>query len=98
MDPILLAEGFERWVSILIAITAGTLAIVSFAAWRRERAWRMLVVGIGYALFMTFGLLVALERSITRLFSFASAELIEHGASVLVLAGLLVFFLAISRE
>lgn len=98
MDPFALATSFERWVSLAIALAAVALATLSFAAWRRERAPRMRIVGLGYGAFALFGLLVFGERLLVRLAGAPTAEILEHGASILVLVGLLLFFVAIRQE
>ncbi|MFA5862384.1 MAG: hypothetical protein WDA16_11890 [Candidatus Thermoplasmatota archaeon] len=98
MDLVQLAFLLEKWVSLGIGLVALALAILSFIAWRRERSRRMAVVTIGYGLFALFGFLVAGEPWITRLGGYAAADVIEHGASVFVLAGLVVFFFALSRD
>lgn len=98
MDALDLAQDLERWGSLGIALVAGALAALSVVAWRRERAPRMLVVASGYALFAVFGALTFLERAIARVAGFGTAEVLEHGGTLLVLAGLVVFFFAIARE
>jgi len=92
------AELIEQYVNFGIFLVAATLAAVSYLAWRRERDRRMATVTVGYGLFATYGLIVALERVVVPAIPYATVELIEHGAAVLILFGLLTFFAAVTRD
>jgi len=92
------AELIEQYVSFGIFLVAATMAAVSYLAWRRERDRRMATVTVGYGLFAAYGLIVALERVVVPTIPYATVELIEHGAAVLILFGLLTFFAAVTRD
>lgn len=98
MDAVALAHALERWISLAIALAAGALALLSFLAWRRERARRMGIVTGGYLLFAAFGSLVFLEHAFADLIGARGAEVVEHGASILILLGLGTFFYAMRQE
>ncbi|MFB6243566.1 MAG: hypothetical protein ABEH80_05665 [Halobaculum sp.] len=91
-------EVVEQYVSIGIFTVGIVLASLSYAAWRRERDRRMATVTVGYAMFAVYGLVVALEPLLVSLAPYATVELLEHGAAVLILAGLVTFFLALIRR
>lgn len=98
MDFAQLSHFLEKWVSLGIGLLALALASLSFLAWRRERSRRMGVVTVGYGLFALFGFLVASEPLIASWGDYVAADVVEHGASIFVLAGLIVFFFALSRD
>lgn len=98
MDLLDLAHRLEQLVSLGILLVAGLLTWVGWQAWRRDREPRMRTVTVAYALFALFGLLVFIEPTVTRTVSYPVAELIENGAGLFVLAGLVVFFAAIARD
>jgi CHASE2 domain-containing sensor protein len=93
-----LAEQLEQAISLGIFLLGAALATFSLLAWRRERDRRMAVVTGAYALFSVFGLIVFLEYFLLPYLPYVAVELIEHGAALLILAGLLAFFLALFRE
>jgi hypothetical protein len=93
-----LAELLEQYVSLGIFVVAVGLSALSFLAWRRERDVRMRIVTLGYAMFALYGLIVFLEHPLNPYVSYATLELLEHGSAVLILAGLLAFFIALTRD
>lgn len=93
-----LAQNLEQFVSLGIFVVGLGLAIFSLLAWRRERDRKMLTVAAGYMMFSVYGLVVFLEYLVlTSLFSYPTVELIEHVSSLLILGGLLTFFVALTR-
>lgn len=94
-----LASLIEQYVSLAIFLVAGTLSVLSHLAWRRERDRRMQVVTAGYAMFGLYGLIVFLEYPLLSLYlETRTVELLEHGSAVLILGGLLAFFVALTRD
>jgi len=93
-----LAALLEQYVSLGIFLVAGVLSAVSYLAWRRERDRRMGTVASGYAMFAVYGLIVFLEYTLLPYLGARTVELLEHGSALLILGGLLTFFVAISRE
>lgn len=91
------AQLLEQYVSLGIFIVAAALSGLSFFAWRRERDRRMAIVSIGYGMFAIYGLIVFLEHILLPYFPYTSLELLEHGSAVLILGGLLTFFVALTR-
>lgn len=93
-----LAQKLEQYVGLSVFVVALALASFSFLAWRRERERRMLVVSAGYSMFAVYGLVVFLEYFLlVSMFTYETVELVEHAASVLILTGLLTFFVALAR-
>jgi len=93
-----LAQLLEQYVSLGIFIVAAALGAFSFLAWRRERDQRMRIVTIGYGLFAVYGLVVFLEHVLMPYVPFATLELVEHASALLILGGLVTFFVALSRS
>jgi len=93
-----LAQLLEQYVSLGIFVLAAGLSLLSFLAWRRERDRRMGIVTVGYTMFAVYGLIVFLEYPLQRFVPYATLELLEHGSAVLILGGLLAFFLALARD
>ena len=93
-----LAELLEQYVSLGIFVVATGLTALSFLAWRRERDGRMRTVALGYAMFAIYGLVVFLEYPLLPYIPHATLELLEHGSAILILAGLIAFFLALTRD
>ncbi|WP_323675891.1 hypothetical protein [Halorubellus sp. PRR65] len=93
-----LAELLEQYVSLGIFVLAGGLTIFSYLAWRRERENRMRIVTLGYAMFAVYGLIVFLEYLLLPYLPYATLELLEHGSAILILGGLLAFFVALTRD
>ena len=93
-----LAQLLEQYVSLGIFVLAGGLSVLSFLAWRRERDSRMRIVTLGYAMFAVYGLVVFLEYPLAPYLPYATLELLEHGSAILVLGGLLAFFVALTRD
>ncbi|MEF8855977.1 MAG: hypothetical protein V5A16_01000 [Haloplanus sp.] len=52
----------------------------------------------GYALFAVYGLIVFLEYVLLPFLTWPVVEVLEHGAAILILGGLAVFFVALTRE
>jgi hypothetical protein len=92
-----LAQLVEQVTALGIFVVAATLSSLSFLAWRRERDRRMAVVTAAYALFAVYGLVVFLEYLLLPSLGARTVELLEHGAGVLILVGLLAFFAALSE-
>lgn len=93
-----LAQLLEQYVSLGIFVLAAGLSLFSFLAWQRERDRRMRIVTLGYAMFAVYGLIVFLEYLLLPYFPYASLELLEHASAVLILGGLLAFFVALTRD
>lgn len=88
-------DQLELFASLTIFVLATVLATLSFIAWRRERDQRMALVMVAYGFFVLRGLFVFLEEPLETV---VGTELLAHGASFLVVFGLLVFFFAVSRD
>jgi CHASE2 domain-containing sensor protein len=93
-----LAQLLEQYISLGIFLVAAALSTLSYLAWRRERDRRMRVVTGGYAMFALYGLIVFLEYPLLPYVPYATLELLEHGSAVLILGGLVAFFLALTRD
>lgn len=94
-----LAQLLEQFISLGIFLLGTTLAALSYLAWRRERDRRMVVVTVAYVLFAVYGLIVFLEYIVlVSILPLGTVEIVEHGAAVLILAGLLAFFAALTAE
>lgn len=93
-----LAALLEQYISLGIFVVAAALTALSYFAWRRERDRRMSVVTLGYALFAVYGLTVFLEGVLIPYFPYETLELLEHGSAALILVGLLLFFVALTRD
>ena len=93
-----LAQLLEQYVSLGIFLVAAALSAFSYLAWRRERDRRMGIVTAGYAMFALYGLIVVLEYPLLPYVPYATLELLEHGSAVLILGGLIAFFLALTRD
>lgn len=93
-----LAQLLEQYVSLGIFLVAAALSALSYLAWRRERDRRMGIVTAGYAMFALYGLIVFLEYPLLPYVPYATLELLEHGSAVLILGGLIAFFLALTRD
>lgn len=96
VDPSV-AQQVEQVVSLGIFVVGFALSTFSFLAWRRERDRRMAVVTAAYAMFAVYGLVVFLEYFLSPYLTYTVVELLEHGAAVLILVGLLAFFIALSE-
>ncbi|MFB6096525.1 MAG: hypothetical protein ABEJ74_03970 [Haloferacaceae archaeon] len=93
-----LAQLLEQYVSLGIFLVAAALSTLSYLAWRRERSRRLRIVAVGYALFAGYGLLVFLEHPLLPYIPGRLLELVEHGSGLLILAGLVAFFVALARD
>lgn len=93
-----LAALLEQYISLGIFLVAGTLTILSYLAWQRERDRRMRIVAGGYAMFAVYGLVVFLEYPLQPYLGVQTVELLEHGVAILLLSGLLTFFIALTRD
>lgn len=93
-----LASLLEQYISLAIFLLAGILSGLSYLAWKRERDRRMLIVTGGYAMFGLYGLIVFLEYPLLAYFDSQTVELLEHASALLILGGLLAFFLALTRD
>ncbi|GGJ15508.1 hypothetical protein GCM10008995_26670 [Halobellus salinus] len=92
-----LASLVELYVSLGIFLVGAVLSGFSYLAWQRERDLRMRTVAVGYAMFSVYGLVVVAEHLLTPYVAYEALELAEHGFAVLILVGLLTFFVAITR-
>ncbi|ELZ44568.1 hypothetical protein C463_08309 [Halorubrum californiense DSM 19288] len=92
-----LAQLLEQYVSLGIFVLAGGLSLLSFLAWRRERDIQMRIVTLGYAMFAVYGLIVFLKYLLLPYLPYAPLELLEHASALLILGGLLTFFVALTR-
>jgi len=88
----------EVSISFGIFLLASALSGASYVAWRRERDKRMATVTLGYVMFGVYGLVVVLEHFLVPYIAYGTLEYIEYGAAVLILTGLLTFFIAITQE
>jgi uncharacterized membrane protein YhaH (DUF805 family) len=93
-----LADLLELYISLGIFLLAGALSALSYLAARREHDRRMVIVTAGYAMFAVYGLVVALEQLLVGYISYQTFEVLEHGSAVLILGGLLTFFVALTRD
>jgi CHASE2 domain-containing sensor protein len=93
-----LAQLLEQYVSLGIFVLAVALSLFSYLAWRRERDRRMRIVTFGYLLFAVYGLIVFLEYPLLPYVPYATLELLEHGSAILILGGLLAFFVALMQD
>ena len=93
-----IAALLEQYVSLGIFLVAGGLTVLSYQAWRREHDRSMGVVTTGYAMFALYGLIVFLEYPLLPYLGAKTVELLEHGSALLILAGLLTFFIALTRN
>ncbi|GAB3328416.1 hypothetical protein EI982_02955 [Haloplanus rallus] len=93
-----LARLLEQYVSLGVFLVAAALGAVSYRAWRRERDPRMRIVAVGYGLFGLYGLVVFLEYLLLPYFPYATLELLEHASALLILGGLLTFFVALGKR
>ena len=92
-----LAQQLEQFISLGIFVVGFALATLSWVAYRRERDRRMLTVAVAYGLFAVYGLVVFLEYFIVGYVGYQTVELLEHGAAILILIGLLTFFAVLRR-
>jgi hypothetical protein len=92
-----LAQQLEQFISLGIFVVGFALATLSWVAYRRERDRRMRTVTLAYALFAVYGLVVFLEYFIVGYIGYQTVELLEHGAAILILIGLLAFFTVLRR-
>jgi len=93
-----LAQLLEQYVSLGIFVLAGGLSVLSLLAWRRERDSRMRIVTLGYAMFAVYGLIVFLKYLLLPYLPYAPLELLEYSSGILILGGLLTFFIALTRD
>lgn len=91
-------EVVELYVSLGIFLLASALSGISFLAWRRERDRRMATVATGYLLFGIYGLVVVVEHLLIPYVAYRKLEFVEYSAAVLILIGLLTFFIAMTQE
>lgn len=96
--PLTLPQTIEQVTSLGIFIVGLTLAALSTVAWRRERDRRMAVVATAYGLFALYGLIVFLEYTLLSVLSARIVEILEHGAALLILVGLLTFFYVLTGD
>lgn len=95
VQPLEVAQFLEQYVSLGVFVLATVLCTLSVLAWRRERDDRMAIVAVGYGMFAVYGLVGFLEYALLSVVSYELLELLEHGTELLVLAGLLTFFVAL---
>jgi len=92
------AELLELLVSVGIFTVALGLSGLSYLAWQREHDRQMRIVTGGYALFALYGLAVLLQHLLKPYFPYELLDLVEYGAGLFILGGLLMFFFAIKRD
>jgi hypothetical protein len=93
-----LASLLEQYISLGIFFVGLTLSVLSYLAWRRERDRQMGMVTGGYAMFALYGLIVFLEYPLQPYLGTETVELLEHGAAILILGGLVLFFVALVQD
>ena len=100
-------DGLGWLLSLGILLVGCVLCLLTGLAWRRERDRKLLLVAVAYALFALRGLTVlvgpAVETSLEGSELHPSllvvvAELVTHLSPLLVLTGLLLFFVAVTRS
>ncbi|MFB6172352.1 MAG: hypothetical protein ABEJ23_07440 [Haloarculaceae archaeon] len=100
-------DGIRWLLSFGIFVVGCGLCLLTGLAWRRERDRKLLVVTVAYALFAVRGLAVVVAPTVE--FSFEAsevhpsllvlaAEAVTHLSPLLVLAGLVLFFVAFTRS
>ena len=97
-NPLELAQLLEQYVSLGVFVVAAALCALSVLAWRRERDPRMGIVATGYGMFAVYGLFGFLEYLLAPFIDYHILELAEHASALLILGGLLVFFIALTRD
>jgi hypothetical protein len=97
-NPLDLAQILEQYVSLGVVVIATALCGLSVLAWRRERDPRMGIIAVGYGMFAVYGLIGFLEHVLSPFIAYQLLELVEHASAVLILGGLLVFFVALTRD
>jgi len=95
-----LAQQLEQLAGLGIFVVSAVLLTLSVLAWRRERDRKLAVVSAAYGCFAVHGLVVFLEYVLLdyAVLPFEWVELLEHASTFLVLAGLIAFFAALTRE
>ncbi|WP_231857249.1 hypothetical protein [Natronomonas moolapensis] len=58
----------------------------------------MRIVTLGYAMFAVYGLTVFLKYLLLPYLPYAPLELLEHASALLILGGLMTFFVALTRD
>ncbi|MFB6107831.1 MAG: hypothetical protein ABEJ82_03185 [Haloplanus sp.] len=107
MSEVVDPDGIRWLLSLGIFFVGGALGILTGLAWRRERDRKLLLVTVAYGLFALRGLAVVLEPVVE--FSFEvqelhpsvlvlAAEAFTHLSALLVLTGLVLFFVAFTRS
>ena len=101
-------DGIEFVLSIGIFIVGGLLCVLSILAWRRERDPKMLTVSVAYVLFALRGLVIVVGYSFHSLIDpetnhpgspvVLALVLLDHLSALLVLIGLVLFFVALVRR
>lgn len=92
-----LAQQLEQVISLGIFVVGFALATLSWLAYRRERDSRMRTVTVAYVMFGVYGLIVFLEYFLADIVGYQTVELLEHAAALLILAGLVAFFVALRK-
>ncbi|MFB6183314.1 MAG: hypothetical protein ABEI96_02060 [Haloarculaceae archaeon] len=103
VDP----DGVRWLLSFGILFVGGVLSLLTALAWRRERDRKLLVVTVAYVLFALRGLAVVVGPLVELSFEAEElhpsvvvllAEAFTHLSALLVLAGLVLFFVAFTRS
>ena len=101
-------DGIEFVLSVGIFVVGGLLCLLSMLAWRRERDPKMLTVSVAYLLFALRGLVSVAGYFFHPLLDPETIHpssptvlvliLVEHLSALLVLIGLVLFFVALVRR
>ncbi|MFB6080140.1 MAG: hypothetical protein ABEJ81_03985 [Haloferacaceae archaeon] len=103
VDP----DGVRWLLSFGILVVGGILSVLTGLAWRRERDRKLLLVTVAYVLFALRGLAVVVGPVVEMSFELQElhpsvlvvvAEAFTHLSALLVLAGLVLFFVAFTRS
>lgn len=100
-------DGIRWLLNFGIFLVGVVLSLLTGLTWRRERDRKLMLVTVAYALFALRGLTVLLAPSIEVTFEaqelhpslvVALAEIATHLSPLLVLTGLVLFFVAFTRS
>lgn len=107
MDPLAEPNGFQWLLNLGILLVGGALCGLTALTWRRERDRKLLLVAVAYGLFALRGLAVVVGSLVEVSFELHElhpsllvvwAEVATNLSAILVLAGLVLFFVAITRS
>lgn len=107
MNELFDPDGIQWLLSLGIFLVGGVLSVLVYLAWRREHDRKLLIVTVAYVLFALRGLSVLVQPLVEASFEpeelhptlFGTvAELFTHLSALLVLVGLVLFFVATTRS